>query len=73
VTWQPWRVMHVTLAAGVLWTTKAENMKIVATGNLVLSLCIGFHYFIKVWSPAMHGNPPSTSQAGPQLSVYESA
>mmetsp|Transcript_5851 Transcript_5851/g.14860 ORF Transcript_5851/g.14860 Transcript_5851/m.14860 type:complete len:128 (-) Transcript_5851:120-503(-) len=47
---------------GVLWTTKAENMKIVATGNLILSLCIGFHYFIKVWSPAMHGHPPSTSQ-----------
>ena len=44
--------------------TEAENMKVVATGNLMLSVCIGFHYFIKVWSPAMHGHPPSTSQAG---------
>ena len=54
------QMVHV----GVLWTTRAENMKVVATGNLVLSLCIGFHYFIKVWSPAMHGHPPSTSQVG---------
>ena len=52
------QMVHV----GVLWTTKAENMKVVATGNLMLSICIGFHYFIKVWSPAMHGHPPSTSQ-----------
>jgi hypothetical protein len=27
---------------------EAENMKVVATGNLLLSVCIGFHYFIKV-------------------------
>ena len=57
------QMVHV----GVLWSTKAENMKVVATGNLMLSVCIGFHYFIKVWSPAMHGHPPSTSQVSYML------
>ena len=46
----------------ILYGTKAETMKTVAIGNFFLSVCIGFHYFIKVWSPAMHGHPPATSQ-----------
>ena len=46
----------------MLWSTKAENMKVAAVGNLALSLCIGFHYFLRVWSPAMEGHPPKTSQ-----------
>ena len=37
-------------------------MKVAAVGNLALSLCIGFHYFLRVWSPAMEGHPPKTSQ-----------
>ena len=42
-------MVHVCM----LWSTKAENMKVAAVGNLALSLCIGFHYFLRVWSPAM--------------------
>ena len=51
-------MVHVCM----LWSTKAENMKVAAVGNLALSLCIGFHYFLRVWSPAMEGHPPKTSQ-----------
>lgn len=51
------QVVHVCM----LWSTRAENMKVAAVGNLALSLCIGFHYFIRVWSPAMEGHPPKTS------------
>jgi hypothetical protein len=47
---------------GLLLKTKAENMKLAAVGNLLLSLCIGFHYYLRVWSPAMEGHPPRTSQ-----------
>jgi hypothetical protein len=50
--------VHVFL----LIRTKAENMKIAAIGNLLLSLCIGFHYYLRVWGPAMEGHPPRTSQ-----------
>jgi len=57
------QLVHV----GVLLTTKADNMKVVASGNLLLSVCIGFHYFIKVWSPAMHGQPPTTSEVSYML------
>ena len=42
----------------MLLRTKAENMKVAAVGNLLLSLCIGFHYYLRVWSPAMEGHPP---------------
>ena len=47
---------------GLLLKTKAENMKVAAVGNLLLSLCIGFHYYLRVWGPAMEGHPPRTSQ-----------
>ena len=50
--------VHVFL----LLKTKAENMKVAALGNLLLSLCIGLHYYLRVWSPAMEGHPPRTSQ-----------
>ena len=52
------QVVHVSL----LIKTKAENMKVAAIGNLLLSLCIGLHYYLRVWSPAMAGHPPRTSQ-----------
>ena len=52
------QLFHIAILSG----TKAETMKTVAIGNFFLSVCIGFHYFIKVWSPAMHGHPPATSQ-----------
>ena len=52
------QMVHVTVLMG----TKAENMKVAAVGNLLLSLCIGFHYYLRVWSPAMEGHPPRTSQ-----------
>jgi hypothetical protein len=52
------QMVHVAILAG----TKAENMKVAAIGNLMLTLCIGFHYYLRVWSPAMEGHPPRTSQ-----------
>ena len=36
-------------------------MKVAAVGNLALSLCIGFHYFIRVWSPGVEGTTPKAS------------
>ena len=61
-------MVHVCM----LWSTKAENMKVAAVGNLALSLCIGFHYFLRVWSPAMEGHPPKTSQLSYTLYTGES-
>jgi len=52
------QIVHVAL----LIKTKAENMKAAAVGNLLLSLCIGVHYYLRVWKPAMDGHPPRTSQ-----------
>ena len=36
-------------------------MKFGAVYNLLLSLCVGLHYFFRVWLPAMHGLPPRNS------------
>ena len=36
-------------------------MKVGAISNLLLYLCVGLHYFLRVWLPAMHGMPPRNS------------
>ena len=51
------QVVHVW----ILRNTNAENMKVGAISNLLLSLCVGLHYFLRVWLPAMHGMPPRNS------------